>query len=274
MTRTPAIDLDLMDEVEAVGSVKTAPALTAMKSGPELSRFEARVAALAARTTPDLSPAFETCTDPAIIWPLHLELHRRGIPPILRGPRHQLGEQGRFLDFAADVMWLQKVHSYHKPRYRRLAAVFDETPGSASWHSLLLEQFISTPDVRGMVIALGLKDDQRIHLRSLQTAAVRQSFENLHGARFGQLVDALVLALKERPDKSGQTRPHETASRRARMWRVHQLTGQNYATTAKTWELITGEARTRQKIERQILATAPVAARLKRQWSAEAPYSH
>lgn len=169
MSTHPAIDLDTEEAAEC--GLFSAPALVARKRGSEVERFNARVAALAGRFSLDLRASVETCGDPAMLWALHMELMGRGIPPILRGPRPwHLGAQGRLVEFAADVAWLQTTDPGHRGRYGLGRAIFKTPWGSDGWWRLVLRQFGRSGNVRGLVLALGLTEPQRLHLRTVQTA--------------------------------------------------------------------------------------------------------
>ena len=123
MASHPAIDLDANEA--ATRGLFSVPALLTRKNSAELERLHARVACLAERTSLDLRASVETCADPAMLWALHVELMRRGIPPVLRGPRPwHLGAQGRLVEFGADVAWLQATNPGHRPRYRLAKAIF------------------------------------------------------------------------------------------------------------------------------------------------------
>lgn len=251
--------------------VQTAPELVAGKQGEHLARFRARVDALAHRNPGDLLPWLETQTDPAMLWPIHLVLHRHGIAPIMRGPRHRLSEQGRFIDFAADVAWLQARWPHHRPKYRRLQTVFKELPESSLWWNLLRDQFSlpGSQNARSWTIALGLHEDQRQDLRTIQTAPRRRLFEELHGERFGALCDALASSIAASPDKSGKVKPGEAANRRARIWRTHKLGGGSYSDTVALWQKLSGEARSKQALRHQVEMAEPIARQLRAEWAAE-----
>lgn len=260
MSTHPPIDLDVDAEEAAECGLFTVPALVARKRGPELERFNARVAALAERGTLDLRASVGTSPDPAALWALHMELMRRGIPPVLRGPRPwHLGQQGRFVEFASDVAWVMATDPGHRGRYGLAKAIFKTGWGTDGWWALMLRQFGRAGNVRGLVLALGLSDVQRQHLRTLQTAQRARLFEKLHGPSFGRLLDCIETALRHRPDKSGQTDPRTTATRRAQLWRVHRLLGDGPTGTAYAWKVLSGEALTRQQVARQLAAVEEVA---------------
>lgn len=255
----PVIDLDAKKEAAECG-LFSVPELLARKRGPELERFDVRVAALAGRDTMDLRASVETCADPAMLWALHAELTGRGIPPILRGPRPwHLGTPGRLIEFAADLVWIAVTDPGHRARHALARGILRTKWGSDDWWRLVLRQFGRSGDVRGLVLALGLNEGQRLHLRSMQTATRARLFEKLHGDSFGRLVDCIETALRDRPDKSGRTDPRATAIRRAQLWRVHRLLGAGAAETARTWATLSGEVLTRQQVAKQLAVTETVA---------------
>ena len=258
MSTHPAIDLDAEGAAEC--GLFSAPALVARKRGGELERFHARVAGLSARSSLDLRASVETCSDPALLWAIHEELMRRGVPPVLRGPRPwHLGPQGRFIEFATDLAWLAATDPGHRGRYALARAILKSPRRSEGWWRLALCQFGRSGNVRGLVLALGLSDGQRLHMRTLQTAARARLFERLHGGGFGQLVDCIETAIRERPDKSGRADPRATATRRAQLWRVHRLLGEGPAGTAHAWGRLSGEVLERWQVARQLAAVEGVA---------------
>lgn len=253
-------------EADNAPRIESGAELIAGIPAAERARFAAKVAALAEARTLDLLPRMQTATDPAMLWALHREFHQRGIPPTLRGPRHELSHQGDFIDLAADLLWLQYKWPYHQCRYRLPCSIFKAEPDSSIWHALVLT-FAASPSARstrGRVIALGLEPYQRQDLRSLADAATCRRFDGLYGERFAVLRDALIDALVENPDKSGRTNPADTARRRAFLWRIHQLSGKHHQVTAQLWTAISGQPITRQQVARHIAAVAPIAAELER----------
>lgn len=258
MASHPAIDLDVIEAAEC--GLFTVPALLARKSGTELERFHTRVAELAERSSLDLRASVETCSDPALLWGLHMELMRRGFPPILRGPRPwHLGAQGRLVEFAADLAWLAVTDPGHRARHGLARGILRTRRDSDDWWGLVLRQFGRSGNVRALVLALGLSENQRQHLRTMQPAARARLFERLHGDGFGRLLGCIETALLARPDKSGSTDPRATAIRRAQLWRVHRLLGTGPAETARVWAALSGESLSRQQAARQLDAVREVA---------------
>lgn len=170
-----------------------------------------------------------------------------------------MGAQGRLIELAADLAWLSVTEPGHVARHGLARGILRTKWGSDEWWRLVLRQFGRSGDVRGLVLALGLSDKQRQHLRALQTATRTRLFEKLHGDSFGRLVDCIETALRDRPDKSGRTDPRATAIRRAQLWRVHRLLGAGPAETARVWAALSGEVLTRQGAARQLDAVREVA---------------
>ena len=262
--------LELDDVAEApLDTTRTAPQLAAQKRGEDRLRFDRNVAALEHRQLLTLLPSLETQLDPAMLWPLHASMARRGLAPVLRGPRHQLGEQGDFIELAADIAWLQTEHPDVSPRYRLWKAIFELEPGSPLWWELLQRQRRRSvsADARALTIALGLRDAHRRDLRSIQTASARRLFEDLHGPRFGEFCSALEEEIRSQPDKSGRVLARDAAARRARIYRVHQLSHSTYAGTAELWAKLTGEHRSAQAMREQVLKAEPVFRALRAEWT-------
>lgn len=258
MSTHPAIDLDVKEAADC--GLFHVPALVARKRGAELERFNARVAALAGRDTMDLRASIGTCADPAMLWALHAELMQRAVPPILRGPRPwHLGTQGRLVEFGADLVWLAVMEPGHRARHGLARGILRTVRGSADWWKLVVRQFGRSGDVRALVLALGLTEPQRRHLRTVQTAPRARLFERLHGDGFGQLVRSIEDAVRAAPDRSGRTDPRATATRRAQLWRVHRLLGVGPAGTASSWARLSGEKLERWQVARQLAAVEPVA---------------
>lgn len=243
---------------------KTVPEPIEERDRSTREALASRIRSMGTRPTRDLLSGMEITDDPIVLWALHVIFHSRGVPPILRGPRHRLGDQGRFLDFCADVWWLQTSYLSDvklTPKYRLMKTAVKTPPLTQSWFKLLARQYAGPhgeKDVRTLVIALNLSTKDRSMLRRLQPRPIYDRFEQLHGEPYLDLQERLLAALISKPDKSGKVPSRETAQRRALMWRIHELTGRSCAMTAKYWGLVTGETVTRQQAQRQIDAAKKV----------------
>lgn len=260
--------MEAHDAPEAPLAYLTAPELLAGLKKAAKTRHAAKVAALASETAASLCTRMETTTDPAMMWAIHQELHRRGIPPILRGPRHQLGTQGDFLDFAADLRWLALVETI-EPRHRLARAIFETIPDTPGWWALVKRQYgiTGTRNTRGWSIAFGLDATQRRHLRTIQSADTRRLFDDLHGDHFGQLFETLRIEAAAKPDKAGKRTPTEIAARRARLFRTHQLVAGSIRETARAWQALSGETPSLDTIQRHVTKAAPTFQQLRTDWA-------
>lgn len=264
--------LDPHDAPEAPQAFKTHPELKAGMGRAEKGRHKAKTAALATEPAASLCASMETATDPAMLWPIHQELARREIPPILRGPRHCHGLQGDFLDFAADLQWLWGTETI-KPRYRLAQGIFSTTPDTPEWWELVKRQFSQegTRNTRSWSIAFNLDATQRRHLRTIQSADTRRLFDDLHGERFTQLWETVRMdAAKRPPDKAPPDKRRtltEIASRRARIFRTHNLTAGSLRDTARNWGALSGEELSAQAIRHQVGLVAPTFKQLRADWT-------
>ena len=231
--------------------------ITSRHGHADVPHLRAAISEMPHWATRDLLPRFETTTDPVILWGLHLVAERRGLPPVLRWPGHQLGPQGDLIALAADVRWLLREAPRHKAVSRGWRSVLRQPCGSESWHDRLLSQFLySYP--RGLAHlasrGLGLSESQRQMLLSVPTATMRRERAALEGAAFSELMARLLDHAVRHPDRSGQRTAEQIASRRARMYRVHVLTGRSPSRTAAYWQVMTGEVISRQAAAKQIEA--------------------
>ena len=239
--------------------VSSIPTLMAARRTVEGTVYlKAKIGALRGWETHALLPRLETTTDPIMLWALHLELKRRGIPPALRWPSSTDDPQLEFVAFTADVHWLQFSYPDHQPTQRGWKRIFRAEPVSPAWHEAVYRQFlylfprsaISYLGARG----LGLTDDLRQQLLCFPTKGMAATRRGLSGDAFSKLIQQLHDYAAAHPDRSGLHTPAAIANRRARIWRVHQLSGSSPTTTAHNWELLTGEALTRVAITHQLVS--------------------
>ncbi len=278
--------LDPHDAPEAPQAFKTHPELLAGMGRAEKRSHKAKIAALATESTASLCARMETATDPAMLWPIHQEFNRRYVPetatdpailplpPILRGPRHRHGLQGDFIDFAADLQWLGGPFGGCNPRYRLAQAIMKAETGGDTWWELVKKLYTAktNQEARGAAIALNLDTDQRRHLRTIQTTTTRRQFFDLHGDRFGQLLDELRSEAADKPDKApaGKRRtPSDIASRRARLFRTHVLLGGTIRDTARYWWALTRERPSLATIHKSVDLAETTFKRLRAGWSKE-----
>lgn len=236
--------------------VFSVPGLVDRKRGQaDTPRLRVAIADLPRWRTGDLLPRFETVSEPVMLWALHLEANRRGVPPVLRWPPSELGPQGDFLDLAADVKWLQAEAPFHRATFRGWRSVLCQSPGSDAWHDHVHRQFLfAYPRSLSFIASkgLGLVDDQRQVLLSMPTASMARDRAALSGRAFADLGARLLDHAYRHPDRSGLRTPEQIVNRRVRLYRIHVLAGRSPSRTAIQWQTITGESITRQAVAKQV----------------------
>ena len=238
--------------------VFSVPGLVDRKRGQaDAQRLRVAIADLPRWRTGDLLPRFETVSEPLMLWALHLEASRRGVPPVLRWPPNELGPQGDFLNLAADVKWLQTETPYHRAIFRGWRSVLRQSPGSDAWHEHVHRQFLfAFPRSLSFIASkgLGLIDVQRQLLLSMPTASMARERAALRGPAFADLGACLLDHAYRHPDRSGSRTPEQIVNRRVRLYRIHVLAGRSPSRTATHWLTITGEPITRQAVAKQVAA--------------------
>jgi hypothetical protein len=229
---------------------------------PDVRRFKAQAQALRDNETRTLVVRLATMSDPLLLWAAHLVLDAREVPPLLRWPANQDNEQALFITWCADLFWLCKRHPGHRARFRGWQALFKNAPGSPAWHASAHRQFLFVASRYSLSHwcskGLDLTDSDRALLMTLPTNKMRADRRVLEGERYGQLNQLLLNHAVTRPDKARKRTPHETADRRAAMWRTYILAGRNQTLAALQWTELTGEQITRQAFAKQTAIAADV----------------
>ncbi len=86
----------------------------------------------------------------------------------------------------------------------------------------------------------------------MPTAAMVRERRGLLGAAFSDLQQRLIDHAYRHPDRARVHTPEQVGVRRARLYRVHALSGRSPTRTATLWKVLTGEALTRQAVANQI----------------------
>lgn len=253
----PDVDLDdLGADSEPVHSI---PYLLAEKrAGDDMARFGRVVAGMPAQCSQTLIVRIATTSDPLILWELHQELDRRSVPPCLRWPANKSTDQATLVTVLADLFWFAKRNPDHAPSFKNWVKFLKLKPGSDAWHSKIYEILMhmrhSNLASQGTK-ALALDDTQRRELMMFPSSRMGIARRELQPTRFAEIEATLHSHAHAHPDKDRErNNPATLAARRARLWRVSVLTGHAHTTTAKYWELLTGEAIARRMIPRRIEA--------------------
>jgi hypothetical protein len=215
-----------------------------------------RVSALPTTDTPTLIAKVSTTGDALTLWALHVHLDKRNIAPCLRWPANRCDPQAELISWQADLLWFAKRNPKHHARFKSWQRLLKLPPGSAAWLEVGYRVFKSMYERQNLssytTRALELDDAQRQELMMLPTSRMFAARLELQPAAFEQTRAHLLTSAMENPDKAGVHTPAEVAERRARLWRVHVLSGKQPAETARNWVALTGEGISRQAIARQI----------------------
>jgi hypothetical protein len=227
-----------------------------------LDDWTRRVSALPTTDTPTLIVKVSTTSDPLTLWAIHVALDKRNIAPCLRWPANRSEPQMEFVSWLADLMWLVKRNPLHCAKFKGWQRLFTLPPGSGAWlevayrvfKAMYVRQNLSSYTTRGLALA----DAQRQDLMMLPTSRMYAARLELQPAAFEQTRAHLLTHAEANPDKAGVHSPAAVAERRARLWRVHVLSGRQPAATARGWLALTGESISRQAIARQIVTTEAI----------------
>lgn len=244
----PWVDSGRLDGIKAI------PRLVDEKRGcPRAADFSRTVRGLPATPTTSLIVHVGTTTDPLLLWARHLELDRRGVAPCLRWPQaDDANPQLAYVTWLADLHWLAKRTPGHEPTYSRWRNLFRYTPASEQWHRTA--RWVYQPHKHHHYYAkgLGLSDEQRQPLMTMQTNAIRADRQILR--RLPELRNRIREHAEDHPDKAGIRSPADVAERRGRLLRLYLLAGRHQATAVRYLEQLTGERITRQSLRKQLEA--------------------
>lgn len=243
--------------------VHSIPRLTAQKkTGGDSSRFKKAILALPGTDTQTLILRIATTTDALTLWALHATLDKREIAPCLRWPQNDSTPQMEFITWAADLLWFCKRNPDHHAKSKGYQRLLAEKPAAPAWHEKAYWMFANLHGRRSLAhvaaVSLALTDTQRQALMTLPTKAMATDRLEFSPDRRGVTRERIYSHAMQHPDKSGTYQPEAVANRRAKLWRVYVLTGRSKTDTAKHWQLLTGEAITRQAITKQLTTTEKI----------------
>lgn len=238
-------------------AVKAVPELIGEKRGDaSLPYFRELVRALPSADSRTLIVRLETTTDPLLLWAMHCELDRRGIPPCLRWPSCEASQQAEFLTWLADILWFCKRNTHHRPPFRGWQGLFKHLPASTQWHKTAHRQYLFVSSRYSLAHwcakGLALAESDRQQLMMHPTNAMRAERRQLQPEKFAAIRERVVAAAMAKPDRAARHDPGAVADRRLALWRVFVLLGRNQTATANYWELLTGNTLTRQAVSKQL----------------------
>lgn len=214
--------------------------------------------AIKAKSTPDLLLDVSVTGNPIRLWLLHVALDARDVPPCLRTTREATHEMF-YLTWLADVLWFAKRLKNHKVVGKQHRKLFQcATPArDRKWHQAALFAFDNGHANNGFLARrfgfLGLPSrtrEQGAVFKSPSMTAQRTILSALPEYR-----ERIVAHLLNHPDKAGRHTAESIADRRIKMLRCYVLSGKSATIGNRYFQMITGEAITRQVFERQIETT-------------------
>ncbi|MGJ9419416.1 hypothetical protein ACHAC9_16895 [Massilia sp. CMS3.1] len=216
--------------------------------------FQDLVKALPDYNTSTLIVRIETTTDPLMLWEIHQELERRGIPPIFRFTRNDDSGQMRFVTWLADLYWHTRRIDAPEKVYRSWKRLFGHADDS--WHEKARIVFehgwgrgaLATYCTKGLC----LTDNDRLDLMTIKTT--RQLARQRQLKQSDEMRFAIASYATQHPDKTGKRRPNEITRDRCMIWKTYLLADQRDTLTAQMVTAIYGEKMTRLKVQQQIAA--------------------
>lgn len=214
------------------------------RASADSAGFESKVDALLGYETGHLVLRIHTCPDALMLWEIHKELDRRGLPPALRWPANNDSVQMKFVTTLADIYWVAVHTTDHVPLFKGWRQLFKLTPGSDPWldkaYWLLMNMKGSNLSRHGTK-ALALDDNQRLELMMFPSTKMATARKELSPKRFQEIRDNLLSDAVANQDKAGWRKPDELANHRAQLLRVSVLSGHSPTVTSKNWELLMGK---------------------------------
>jgi hypothetical protein len=217
--------------------------------------FQASTETIPAATTLALVGRIQTTTDALVLWEIHQELDRRGIPPTFRYPANVTTPQMEFITWLADLHWFTRQKPNHKPLFDKWQRLFG--PITDGWHETARHIFegayqrgnVATYASRGLNLAvcdrrplMTVKSTGQLRrLRDLRQSDDRREAIGRHAsANAGRL----------RKDRT----PDQVANRRFLIWKTYVLADRSETIAARMYQALHGEAIARQNLGKQIEA--------------------
>jgi hypothetical protein len=216
-------------------------------------RFQAVIEGIPTADALALIRRIQTTTDALVLWDIHMELERRGIPPVFRYPANDDTLQMEFITWLADLHWFTRQKPNHKPYFDKWQRLFG--PITDGWHETARSIFedaywrgrVTTYTSRGLNLAvcdkrplMVMKDGgQSRRLRDLKRADERREAITRHAmANAGRLT-------KDRT-------PDQVAARRYNIWKTYVLADRSETIAARIYQELYGENIPRQNLGKQI----------------------
>ncbi len=195
----------------------------------------------------------QATTDALILWEIHLELERRGIPPVFRYPANVTTPQMEFVTWLADLYWFTRQKPKHKPGFDMWKHLFG--PITDGWHETARRIFegayqrgnVNTYTCRG----LNLTECDRRPLMTVKSTGQQRRLRDLKQAddrREAIARHATANAGRLTKDRT----PDQVARRRFLIWKTYVLADRSETAAAGMFQNLYGETIARQNLGKQI----------------------
>jgi hypothetical protein len=217
--------------------------------------FQALTETIPTATTLALVGRIQTTTDAIVLWEIHLELDRRGIPPTFRYPQNDSTPQMEFVTWLADLHWFTRRKPKHKPCFDKWKRLF--APITDGWHETARHIFegayqrgnVNTYTSRG----LNLAECDRRPLMTVKSTGQLRRLRDLRQAddrREAIARHAMANAGRLTKDRT----PDLVARRRFLIWKTYVLADRSATIAAEMFQALHGETIARQNLGKQIEA--------------------
>jgi hypothetical protein len=220
-----------------------------------LALFQAQAETIPTGSTVALVSRIQTTTDALMLWEIHMELEKRGIPPAFRYPENNRTPQMEFVTWLADLHWFTRQKPKHKPSFDKWKRLFD--PITDGWHETARRIFegayqrgnVNTYTSRGLKLA----ECDRRHLMTIKSTGQLRRLRDLR-----QADDRREAIAKHATGNAGRLTkdrtPDQVARRRFLIWKTYVLADRSETVAARMFHALHGEAIARQNLGKQIEA--------------------
>lgn len=194
-----------MNSPDLGGRICTIPELkNAARDASASLCLRAALANIKVQDTATLRLRMPTTEEPLVAWALHVQLAKRGIPPVLRNvDRIYASRQLAFIATLADLHWLAAHYPEHQTAERRLRNVFTRDLLSEEWHKVALWCVRQKRhQMHRLAQALGLSDEQRAQTLTMPTKGQAADRRHLRERRERQRQRLMTHVIRH-PDRSG-----------------------------------------------------------------------
>jgi hypothetical protein len=217
--------------------------------------FQALTETIPTATTLALVNRVQAATDAMVLWEIHLELNRRGIPPAFRYPANVATPQMEFVTWLADLHWFTRQKPKHTPCFDKWKRLFG--PITDGWHETARHIFemayqrgnVATYTSRGLNLA---ECDRRPLMTVKSTGQLRRLRDLRQADDRREAITKHVTANAGRLPKDRT--PDQVARRRLLIWKTYVLADRSETIAARVLQAMYGETIARQNLGKQIEA--------------------